>query len=341
MTAYSQTLTSHGDILANVPGILGFYPHNSLVLAFFERNSDTPGLHLGPLARLDLNDAIETLVNNQAQFTAWSERLNTDAVIAYVVSSDPSAADDLAEFLLGEDSPLPTVLAIVQVPELTSGTGWWTVYQQLSLSAPRSGVVSEVVGSLTLQQMVLDTGQLPALSREELEQRLDSTSHGIDEEEYQDIIADVEAYEKEIHFLRDDLQHEYEKATEGIADPSNTRAIRAALRCFTTPMLRDPLLGALLDEPQQGLEFAESLMRTVPRDWLKMRSQVTATVAVLAQATGQTGLAGVAAHRATQLSDTENFPNLVDRAISLGLGSKLITSVRQGAEKAHYILFDA
>ena len=341
MSTYSQTLTSHGDILANIPGILGFYPQNSLVIAFFERNDDTPGLHLGPLARLDLDDAVETLTANQAQFSAWSGRVNADAVIAYVINSDPSAADDLAEFLLGEDSPLPTVLAIVQVPELTSGTGWWTIYQQLSLSAPRSGVVSEVAGSAALQQMILDTGQLPALSREELEERLNSTAHGIDEAEYQDILSDVESYEKEIHFLRDDLQHEYEKATEGITDPNNTRAIRAALRCFTTPMLRDPLLGALLDEPQQGLAFAERLMRAVPRDWTRMRSQVTATVAVLAQATGQTGLAGVAAHKATELSETENLPSLVARAINLGLGRKLITSVYEGAAKARHILFDA
>ncbi|MBG9303923.1 DUF4192 domain-containing protein [Corynebacterium diphtheriae bv. mitis] len=341
MSTYSQTLTSHGEILANIPGILGFYPQNSLVIAFFERNDDTPGLHLGPLARLDLDDAVETLVNNQQQFTALSDRDNADAIIAYAVSSDPSAADDLAEFLLSEDSPLPTVLAIVQVPEITSGTGWWTVYQQLSLSAPRSGVVSEVARSAALQQMILDTGQLPALTREELEERLNSTAHGIDEAEYQDILSDVESYEKEIHFLRDDLQHEYEKATEGITDPNNTRAIRSALRCFTTPMLRDPLLAALLDEPEKGLAFAELLMRTVPRDWTRMRSQVTATVAVLAQATGQTGFAGVAANKATELSETENFPSLVARSLNLGLGSKLITSVREGAEKAHYLLFDA
>ncbi len=341
MSTYSQTLTSHGEILANIPGILGFYPQNSLVIAFFERNSDTPGLHLGPLARLDLNDAVETLVNNRNQFTALSDRDNADSIIAYVINSDPSAADDLAEFLLSEDSPLPTVLAIVQVPELTSGTGWWTVYQQLSLSAPRTGAVSEVAGSLTLQQMVLDTGQLPALSREELEERLNSTAHGIDEDEYRDIIADVEGYENEIHCLRDDLQHEYGQATEGIPDPNNTRAIRSALRCFTTPMLRDPLLAALLDEPEKGLAFAELLMRVVPRDWLKMRSQVTATVAVLAQASGQTGFAGVAANKATELCETENFPSLVARSLNLGLGSKLITSVRQGASKAHYLLFDA
>ena len=339
MSTYSQALTSHGDILANIPGILGFYPQDSLVLAFFKRSEDSPQLSLSPLARLDLDDAIETLVNNQAQFSAWTDRLNTDAVIAYVVSPDPSAADDLAKFLLSEDSPLPTVLAIIQLPEITSGTGWWSVYQQSDLSAPRSGVVSEVAGSAALQQMVLDTGQLPALSRGELEERLNSTDHDISAVEYDGLINDVEGYE--VPFLRHELQRVYEQATVGISDSTNTRAIRAGLQCFTTPMLRDPLLGALLEEPQKGLAFAESLMSVVPRDWLKMRSQVTATVAVLAQATGQTGFAGVAAHRATELSDTENFPALVARSINLGLGSKLITSVRQGAEKAHYLLFDA
>ncbi|MBF9012322.1 DUF4192 domain-containing protein [Corynebacterium phoceense] len=341
MSTYSQTLTSHGDILANIPGILGFYPQDSLVLAFFKQAEDSPQLALSPLARLDLDDVVETLINNKDQFTTWSEHANTDAVIAYVVNEDPSAADELAKFLLSEDSPLPTVLAIIQVSEIASGTGWWTVYQQSDLSAPSTGVVSEVASSAALQQMVLDTGQLPALSRGELDERLNSAEHGIDEDEYQDIITDVEAYEKEIHFLRDDLQLEYEKATGGIADPANTRAIRAALRCFTTPMLRDPLLAALLDEPEQGLAFAELLMRVVPQDWLKMRSQITATVAVLAQATGQTGFAGVAANKATELSETENFPSLVARSINLGLGSKLITSVKQGAARAHYLLFDA
>ncbi|MGV0432305.1 DUF4192 domain-containing protein [Corynebacterium sp. 20_84] len=341
MSAYSQTLTSHGDILANIPGILGFYPQDSLVLAFFKHDEDSPHLALSPLARLDLDDAVETLINNKDQFTAWSEQLGTDAVIAYVVNADPTAADELAKFLLSEDSPLPTVLAIIQLPEITSGTGWWSVYQQQGLSEARSGVVSEVASSAALQQMILDTGQLPALSRGELEEHLDSAAHDIGDVEYEGIIADVEAFEKEPPFLRHELQRECEQATVGIADPANTRAIRAGLQCFTTPMLRDPLIAALLEEPQQGLAFAERLMRAVPRDWTRMRSQVTATVAVLAQATGQTGLAGVAAHRATQLSDTENFPSLVARAINLGLGRKLITSVYEGAVKARHILFDA
>lgn len=231
------------------------------------------------------------------------------------------------------------MLAIVQVPEITSGTGWWTIYQQVSLSAPRSGTVSEVASSAALQQMILDTGQLPALSRGELEERLNSTAHGIDDTEYQGIINDVENYEKP--FFRDVLQREYEQACVGISDPTNTRAIRAGLYCFTSPSLRDPLLAALLEEPQAGLVFAESLMRAVPLSWPSMRSQVTATVAVLAQATGQTGLAGVAAHKATETGPDENFPSLVARSINLGLGSKLISTVHEGAVKARHLLFDA
>ncbi|WCZ38229.1 hypothetical protein CJEDD_03045 [Corynebacterium jeddahense] len=31
MSTHSHTLASHGEILANLPGILGFYPNNSLI----------------------------------------------------------------------------------------------------------------------------------------------------------------------------------------------------------------------------------------------------------------------------------------------------------------------
>jgi len=153
----------------------------------FECSQDSSHLAFSPLARTDLDSAVENLIGNHVQFTVWSEQFGTDAVMAYAGNADPTATDDLAKFLLSEDSSLPTVLAIVQVPEVTSGAGWWTVYQQSELSAPHSGMVSEITGSAALQQMILDTGQLPALSRDELEARLDSTTgkqnggHGQDE----------------------------------------------------------------------------------------------------------------------------------------------------------------
>lgn len=184
--------------------------------------------------------------------------------------------------------------------------------------------------------MLNDTGDLPALSREEIEERLNSVAHGLDAAEHKDIIEDALAYVPPM--FKDVLQREYEQAAAGIAQPS-TRAIRVALKCFTTPHLRDPLLAALLDDPHAGLESVELLMRAVPANWPGMRSQFTATVAVLAQATGQTGLAGVAAHRATEICDKETLPGLVAKLTNIGQGDRMVEIVREGAEKSRTILF--
>src|SRR5699024_12443882 len=132
----------------------------------------------------------------------------------------------------------------------------------------------------------------------DLDERLNSTAHGSDVEEYRYIVADGEADENKRPIFRDELQRCYEQATLGITDPADTRAIRAGMKCFTTPALRDPLLAALLDEPQEGLEFTEHLMYAVPRDWLRMRSQETATVAVLEQAYHLTGFSVMDNHLA-------------------------------------------
>ncbi|WKK64242.1 DUF4192 family protein [Corynebacterium sp. P8-C1] len=339
MSTYSQTLTSHGEILANIPGILGFYPQNSLVFAFFERDDDTRSVSLGPLARLDLDGAIQQLTEDREKFASWVRELDLDAVAAYVITDDLVEADAVAHFLCSEDSPLPSsVLAVIQTPEITAGTAWCAMYLHPNSGEPQAGRIGEVCTSAALRQMVNDTGELPALSREEIETRLNSTEHGISAAEHNDIIEDALAYIPPL--FRDVLQREYEQAAAGMTQPS-ARAIRSALKCFTTPRLRDPLLAALLEKPQAGLKFAEQVMRAVPTCWPGMRAQLTATVAVLAQATGQTGMAGVAAHKATELSETENFPSLVARAINLGLGRKLITSVYEGAVKARHILFDA
>lgn len=338
MSTYSQTLSSHGEILANIPGILGFYPQKSLVLAFFERNDDTRSVSLGPLARLDLDGAIQQLTEDREKFAAWARGLDLEAVAAYVVTDDMVEADVITHFLCSEDSPLPsTVLAVIQTSESTAGTAWCAVYLHPNSGEPQASRISDIHASAALQQMLHHTGDLPALSREEIETRLNSTEHGISAAEHNDIVEDALAYVPPI--FRDVLQREYEQAAAGMTQPS-TRAIRSALKCFTTPRLRDPLLAALLEEPQAGLKFAEQVMRAVPASWPGMRAQLTATVAVLAQATGQTGLAGVAAHRATEISSTESFPSLVAKLIDIGEGGRLAEVVHEGGAQARVQLFE-
>lgn len=338
MSTHSHTLASHGEILANLPGILGFYPNNSLILAFFVDDEGVDTVRLGPVARFDLDEAVEKLTESRERFAAWVHHLELDAVIAYMISDDIAQPifDETATYLTSGAVHLPPLLGVVQVPEIVTGAAWWSVYQHPLIDEPRHGVVGEVAASAALQQMLEHTGELPEPSKDDIEARLNSTDHGIDAAEHADIIEDALAYIPPM--FADVLQREYEQAAAGITQPS-ARAVRSALKCFTTPRLRDTLLAALLDDPQAGLAFIEKVMRAVPTSWPGMRSQLTATVAVLAHATGQPGLAGVAAQRATEIGPDENFPSLVAKLTDIGQGERMVELVREGAEKTRTILF--
>lgn len=162
--------------------------------------------------------------------------LDLDAVAAYVVTDDMVEADAVAHFLCSDESPLHSeVLAVVQTSEISAGTAWCAMYQHPNSGEPQAGRISDIHASAALQQMLKNTGDLPALSREEIETRLNSTARGLETAEHKDIIEDALAYVPPI--FRDVLQREYEQAATGITQPS-TRAVRAALKCFTTPRLR-------------------------------------------------------------------------------------------------------
>lgn len=337
MSTHPQTLNSHGELLANLPGILGFYPNDSLILAFFVNDQGIDTLRLEPVARFDLDEAVEKLTESRERFTAWINHLELDAVIAYMISDDmvQPVFDETATYLISGGVHLPPLLGVVQVPEIVTGAAWWSVYQHPLINEPRHGVVGEVAASVTLREMLEHTGELPDPSKQDIESRLNSTAHGIDAAEHAEIIEDALDYIPPV--FPDVLQREYEQAAAGITQPS-TRAVRSALKCFT-PRLRDTLLAALLDETQAGLQFAEHVMRAVPTSWPGMRSQLTATVAVLAHATSQAGLAGEAAHRATEIGPDENFPSLVAKLTDFGQGERMVELVREGAEKTRTILF--
>lgn len=49
-------LSSPGQLAANLPGILGFYPHDSVIFAAFEATDADHRFRLGPVIRLDIDD---------------------------------------------------------------------------------------------------------------------------------------------------------------------------------------------------------------------------------------------------------------------------------------------
>ena len=58
---YSQNVQHHGGLLANIPAILGFYPKDSVVLTLAV-SDDNDVFTVGPIARLDLDEAVDISV---------------------------------------------------------------------------------------------------------------------------------------------------------------------------------------------------------------------------------------------------------------------------------------
>ncbi|MGP5556784.1 DUF4192 domain-containing protein [Corynebacterium flavescens] len=128
-------ISSPGELLSNIPGMLGFYPTDSVIFISLEQpgsgaHTDT-GISLGPLIRVDIPDI----------FDAWadaSDLLNTPhcvCIFAFIISQRPQAEiADISDLLyalgdveaIAEDS---LSAGVVELPGDSGGTtvdaAWW------------------------------------------------------------------------------------------------------------------------------------------------------------------------------------------------------------------------
>ena len=342
---YAQTINHHGELLANIPAVMGFYPKNSVLITLFILDPERQALRLGPVARLDLDSAVDDLRDNCANFAAWFDEINAASSMIYIIADD---VDDphfdpriqrLISFLGDvKVSPVPDVLAVTYTAQICTDEPWQALYRHDSMSdMPLQGTISPLTSAAAMQHMINDTGQVPELDRDDVMKLLNSTEHGLDEEMYAKITASVRGYT--VSDIPEALQREYEQACIGRDNPTDLRAIRAGLKCFTSPRLRDPLLAALLEQPQQSFVFVQQLMRTVPLKWTAMRSQITAVLALLAHATEQSGLASNAARHAVRIDDTVSLSNMVAQLTALGRAKELVEIAYKGSVQARTELF--
>lgn len=339
---------SHGDVLANLPGILGYFPTDSVVLAFYTSNSDTiddlNSLTLGPCARMDLGDALTSIDEDAVQFATFVLKHNLVAVAAYVIGSGNAALDvaDEVAALLHDHPAFPPLLSVVIADEISTDASYAMRYTHPMIDAgPVRGHISNVAASATLRDMVQRTGNVPELHRDSMMSRITSTDHGIDPGDYAQLLFDVASFSADEKSYTA-LQRIYEAATRGINGASDIATIRAGMQCFTSPCLRDPLLAALIEaaDPQHSMDFIETLMRAVPAEWHSIRAQVTATFAMLAYAAGQPGLAAHAAHEAVELAPNNSYANLIAKVLDVGKGDALLHSAVTGGRLARTELFE-
>lgn len=162
--------TNPGELFANIPGILGYYPSESLIFLAFE-SSGNHKYTLGPVLRLDLADV------RYAYDAGDAMRCSGASFALALIVSERSTADDLRDLVA-------SLQQLCQCDVVPIAATWWceairtgTPYHLLDASSVEvagrweHGTIGAVSASLSMKELVAE-GELPELSREEAKHAL-------------------------------------------------------------------------------------------------------------------------------------------------------------------------
>lgn len=168
-----QSLTDPGQLIANLPAILGFFPRESIVLATFESVAGST-YSLGPILRLDIGttDGVRDL------FCGGGTIADCDLVCAFVISAEVLGGSHhsprlLESLRLIEDAvadSAATLAGIWGCEEVLTGSRYVSLRPavgECAIPGWAGGTVSSVVGSAAMEQWVA-AGKLPEVSREDV-----------------------------------------------------------------------------------------------------------------------------------------------------------------------------
>lgn len=158
-------LTAPGQIVANLPGILGFFPHDSIIIASFTSVGADRRFRLGPVMRIDVDD-----LHLLPELADALEPEEEDLLFAFLVTARSAAevdevADELADLA---DADILPVSACWWTREILTGEPLQLLFGPRSAADDgwRDGVVAPVSQAQAMSTL-LSHGQLPDLSREE------------------------------------------------------------------------------------------------------------------------------------------------------------------------------
>jgi len=261
----TQSLASPGQIAANLPGILGYYPNESLVFVTFHATDELHQFLLGPVLRIDIDDlhilphVAETLRGMEA-----------DLVMGFVVTTLPDEEiSDLIDTLILHVHLFGLPLEVAWVtPQILTGetlTLGMAMSELLDNGWDRD-VIAPVTSARSMQPL-LAQGELPDLSREEMDAHF---AHGN-------------------RFFTDELCREFsDYATERAWEmcPSSYPALVDDLRLLIDEA-RDLPVDALLDDEEVLLTMGTLLGEKDLRDLVAedlLRDPVTGAQLMLAVA---------------------------------------------------------
>jgi hypothetical protein len=347
ITTPQKPIRTPGDILANIPGILGFFPAESIVLISIE---PTPkGRTMGPVARVDLSDVPAALAEIMSAFHCG----NPEVVLGFIISQrEEVELWEMIEALYHfEDDKGTGIDACWLVEEIATSTAYDLVFGFSTgngkgpMKAWTEGTIPAISTSSSMRACV-ENGTLPELSRDELVQQFAPHNPNFGQEEIvsmqrcaeelsrkmrvghgygttdptrvvQHLIADVQYVLSEVETLEETLDNE--------------ELLCVGAMWMSTTWMRDLVIRDLVESPHAAGTLLLATARTFGGT---IRYNALALYAAT-QVAQRFGLyAGPALTVAIDEAPGHNLSQLIARAYRSGMGERLITSLSRGCDAA-------
>ncbi|WP_342319884.1 DUF4192 domain-containing protein [Corynebacterium mayonis] len=167
-----DNLTGPSEIIASLPGILGFYPQESVVLLGLCPTEDSSRVVLGPVLRVDLSHAANLCAD--IHLLPLGDCVFFFAVVITKIPDSLLATQAIdALYEAGRTCAVPLINACWHVSEISTGTPYKVIFgSEVGVIPPAwrqewiGGTVSSVMASPAMRPLH-ENGALPELERED------------------------------------------------------------------------------------------------------------------------------------------------------------------------------
>nr|VDG63469.1 Uncharacterised protein [Streptococcus thermophilus] len=357
---HPTTVDNPSTIIATIPGTLGYYPHESVVVIGLVASEATDSVYLGPVLRADLGRVRE--------LTRYLGSAPVDTCIAFLgvlVTRVPGSGivRDAVEELeqLQRDNGEPLIDVLWHVSEIAHGTPYSMVFgpepAELGMFWPElaweRGVVGSVMDSPAMEAMRAN-GTLPALDRTDTFSYFEPVVLS-GKEEHQIASLTEEALARSAQ-LRVELTRGssrpasvvHQACTALINAPAqpiigadepltiaetvpDQQAQCALATVLARPTLRDCIIGEAIRHPQ---ESASALLAVARSFRGIIRANALSVWALVAISRGLSSWASAALHCAQEEVPEHSMSAICMEVLALGEQKKLVTTILEGCELA-------
>lgn len=356
MSTNHSLRTAPGTMIANVPGILGFYPHEAAVVMTVCADGDD-GYVMGPVIRGDLNQ-IDGLADVIASLEPAAP---IELAVAVIVTDDidsPAARAAQEELFCAADTQGRALLhACWHVPEIVTDATYTLLFGPHSDEPGwRTGRVGNVATSEAMTPH-LASGILPVADQHVIDeyfalrpvangaalaeqadlihqgvQRIADANRRADDGDTGALVLMLRTIETALALAPEraivDVDHDdAPRLADLVADAEARSALYGAL---TSARARDALIATVLDAPASAAGVLLAVARETNHPLI--RANALSLWAMIAVDQGSSTWAQAAARAALATAPRHNLANMIRTILRQGDGGKLVPLARRGCE---------